>query len=508
MNNGKSSWSNLAFHKRFYARLCSIWNDGPVARALQQQYDSAKQPAFSGRVDTQGLGFTFMPWWRRALLWLLVPRQLKVFAALSFVSVFCFLMFKWWRSSSLEGGKRPFQKAKKAARAKYKLLKLRAVPYYKIYPGGGNKGATFGDARDDFNSNDDDTLYDSDQYSDDEFYGTSARDIGGFTNKAGRDLSDDSGHRHGEGKHVDLRTYGQERDYIVKQFKLTSRAELDLVYEAAFKSGESAATENKPPKFDCKGSHVVHYFYWLGYASVANTTQYMKSGSVPITDPKIYVIKNFDKTDDTKHQFESGSFVSGDLIFVPRHVCAGASKVVAVVDGKQVVLGPHAQVVKSMSDMVVFRKPVGAKGVRKPTFRAPIEGEMLLFKCVDKNGDQQTVGGECGDREVKQSGSCVLYGFTGSTVDGFCGGLYYAASDGAIVGWHGVGSPGKYNKFYPFSESFAEEFRAISSSAKDFQPLNFKGDAPYIIEWSNVINDKMANIKPLGVLLNSDGPQN
>jgi len=105
------------------------------------------------------------------------------------------------------------------------------------------------------------------------------------------------------------------------------------------------------------------------------------------------------------------------------------------------------------------------KGLTSTNFSAPTPGTIVECNYVDPLNNQGVIHttGQIGPKmnaeyEGKQM---IVYGFTGSTVAGTCGGVYIDVGTGKIVGIHGVGGAevSSVNKFFPITEDFIHNFK-------------------------------------------------
>jgi len=167
--------------------------------------------------------------------------------------------------------------------------------------------------------------------------------------------------------------------------------------------------------------------------------------------------------------FKLDSYVNitcfADRLCPPRHGFSGFKHVFIKVNGVEYPLDMKCTVFKTTPDLTMTMKPVGCKiKSNKAHFRAPIKDELLVLNFIGRTGPQQCVG-KCGEtRNFGKNGEIVLTEFDGSSLSGACGAFYKAASDGAVVGVHGVGNSSGSVKpmFYPLSVGFGEELSKIA----------------------------------------------
>jgi len=108
--------------------------------------------------------------------------------------------------------------------------------------------------------------------------------------------------------------------------------------------------------------------------------------------------------------------------------------------------------------------------------RTPEVGEGVSLHFTDVNGDNVissgVVAGKVTMEDSSYAKSIDLYSYSGSSVDGACGGVYLAHSDGKIVGIHGIGSSSSSANvlFWPIGENFNSKIQQ-KGSCHIFDPL-------------------------------------
>jgi hypothetical protein len=118
-------------------------------------------------------------------------------------------------------------------------------------------------------------------------------------------------------------------------------------------------------------------------------------------------------------------------------------------------------------DIQRLRKPgVPCKAWPVQRLRAPRENEALIFVSIDPQ-DRKTAKCSYGvairpiSMDVGGVGKGLLmFGFTGTTFNHQCGGVYIAQQDGYLVGFHGSGTAGDGpNYFYPVTQKTIDSFQ-------------------------------------------------
>jgi hypothetical protein len=133
-----------------------------------------------------------------------------------------------------------------------------------------------------------------------------------------------------------------------------------------------------------------------------------------------------------------------------------------------------------VGDIRLFRKPDSVKSASVDRLRGPREGEALIFVAVNPQNRREVVQSfgyatKVAFVDVDGVGPQKMsFGFTGSTLNHQCGGIYVAQSDGCVVGFHGSGTSGASspNYFYPVTTDF------IKLCQTPLPPLARKAKAP------------------------------
>jgi hypothetical protein len=135
--------------------------------------------------------------------------------------------------------------------------------------------------------------------------------------------------------------------------------------------------------------------------------------------------------------------------------------------------------------------------------RDSINGEDAVFFFINPQGKLTVSFGHVGEKHILGVASQVFTcEFFGSTMDGACGGVYYAIKDGAFLGWHGIGNtkPSSANEFYPWNPAWDEEVsKYLSESPKlpmvaDLSSYKYETDLTYESSLKRDLNVKPKNL--------------
>jgi hypothetical protein len=165
------------------------------------------------------------------------------------------------------------------------------------------------------------------------------------------------------------------------------------------------------------------------------------------------------------------AFCANDVIVVPRHAVAGRKSVEVVWEKTKYLLADTSYRSKFMPDQCWFRVPAGLKGMNNSqrVYREPKKGESVLIRWKTNGVSHFTVGPVGDECKLGKNRDLRVRNYHGSTVDGTCGAVYTALSDGAIVGFHGIGAdhPSVVPQFYPCSPGWSEEIKSWSKVATE-----------------------------------------
>jgi hypothetical protein len=137
------------------------------------------------------------------------------------------------------------------------------------------------------------------------------------------------------------------------------------------------------------------------------------------------------------------AFITHNVVIVPRHVCAGQTSLELCLNGNVYPLSSTAYISKFMPDQCWFPKPAGMKttGVNNQfSMRTPADGEDVILSWLENNAGLMTAGKVSGFSMMGREQEIKAWNYSGSTKAGSCGSPYISLVDGAIIGFHGVGS--------------------------------------------------------------------
>jgi hypothetical protein len=228
--------------------------------------------------------------------------------------------------------------------------------------------------------------------------------------------------------------------------------------------------------------------------SFKKKAEQLQPGKPVIRDVFKLEIHSYDRTGNMAR---CNAHITRDTIIVPRHCCAGRVKVCAVIDNKEVDLGPIAYVSKTMPDQCWFRKANNSiKNNTGCTYREPVIGESVLLSWLENSvsvmtaGVVQSVEMMGSDRKIK------AYSYSGSTKSGTCGAVYISLVDGALVGFHGVGSESVkvLPQFFGCNAGWDHELKAwANSDATKFSEDEKYGNGNDEGAWSKCLNNAGPN---------------
>jgi len=193
--------------------------------------------------------------------------------------------------------------------------------------------------------------------------------------------------------------------------------------------------------------------------------QNRKIDSAEIVQPLIYNVLACDSSDSLVGHHVCAVSLFG-LLFIPHHT-VGSHKHLFVLYGERNELRkpiPMKAKRLHLGDLIVVQSPMPSISVK--SMRPPVIGERVTFYWRDFNTSKQvSSNGVVGKQLVYGTvqDSVETFEYSGSTEAGSCGGLYVANTDGAIVGFHGLGTSGSYpNQFYPCYNGMYEQMVAMS----------------------------------------------
>ncbi len=211
-------------------------------------------------------------------------------------------------------------------------------------------------------------------------------------------------------------------------------------------------------------------------------------GSLPFTSPYVYGCKAY------RHEvsISVNGFAYGNCIYIPRHGLAGAERVTVFQGGKEIDLQGKGVIITSRPDWLQFPLPAGMRATKVRGFRAPVTGEIATLFWVRTNTPteiQQTVGLIGGVCYLGKDRKLCTYEYGATTEDGACGGIYIAASDGYVIGVHGIGADKPTSKplFYPMTSNWQEIAKDAANQIPNYKPSE---DGAYYDKIFNVINGR------------------
>jgi len=192
--------------------------------------------------------------------------------------------------------------------------------------------------------------------------------------------------------------------------------------------------------------------------------EHVRSGSPILTTPLLYMVSAKRGSD----VIQTTCFPAGNCLFVARHGVVGTTGAHCMVGKVSYNVSDEARTVDNIVDIVIVKLPNGMASNKQCRFRRPIDGEQCTLYWTDQT------------RTVKHSDGCVTksgylgqsslpieyFGYTGSSVEGACGGIYIAKNDGRIIGFHGLGNtvPSSEVRFYPASEGLNAHLLAMNQN--------------------------------------------
>lgn len=197
-----------------------------------------------------------------------------------------------------------------------------------------------------------------------------------------------------------------------------------------------------------------------------------------VTYPIRYADKN-NQTPDVPASVDRWTTAAAffDRIEVPRHGPAGAVNCYITIDGKEHRLDEFT-IMRSMPDMLWAVPPKGAKLKVNSgrDFHAPVKGRTAVLY-YNRRGEARQSVGVVGDKKyLGAKNEIEVYEFDGSTEEGACGGVYVDAVDGAVIGFHGLGSRANaLPEFYPVNDAF----KAEASGQIRLPGYDFRSDSQY-----------------------------
>lgn len=218
--------------------------------------------------------------------------------------------------------------------------------------------------------------------------------------------------------------------------------------------------------------------------------EHARPGHAIIRAPHLYKVRmaSPQSPDPTVHHktdhFVNAAPVAGRLM-INRHGLTGW-KGCFVTDetGKEFLLPPKSFPLKTVSDWCMVAIPQGAKFHMNKLrhVRRPVESEFAILHFKNTEGHLCTsIGRVDAPYILGAEGEIEVFGFDSSTQGGACGGLYFAASDGAIIGVHGMGNSDSKVKpaFYPLDESVLSELQKLSQMKPESTMYNHYEDHGY-----------------------------
>jgi hypothetical protein len=225
-------------------------------------------------------------------------------------------------------------------------------------------------------------------------------------------------------------------------------------------------------------------------------------GKCPIQTPVLYAVKAIIGNTDVW----TSAFPYNNVITVPRHGVDRPDSVCVINNNVEYPLTQNFKINDQVFDQVMYDLPPGCKR----TFNSSVKvGEItpgmnaILFYLQPRTGKMVTSVGVFEEKIIlgKDSGDNIgvdVWTFTGSSVSGSCGGVYYDLSTGNLVAFHGATKKKVgINYAFPIGDNWSKrvnEYKTLPSR----DPMSDKNYGEVL---SSVLNNKftMECLKEIGL---------
>jgi len=255
------------------------------------------------------------------------------------------------------------------------------------------------------------------------------------------------------------------------------------------KEDERTAEEEEKAAYRSKSKH----FMYDSRLSLEHERPMRAIVQTPIT----HRLRAVDKVSpDAAKQHETDSYANCcplfGLLLLPIHLIAGC-KAIFVMDhtGKEHPITGKFRKCLGIADQacVPFPASMRQKCMTNRKYRYPKEGEIASIWWTEKTGTQVHSTGAIQGTEYLGVDRIEVVNIDCSSVRGTCGGVVIAESDGAILGFHGIGlrSAVGFPKFYPCTDEWREGMQKNASSGPVIDPAAIPN---YVAEYERKLNSK------------------
>jgi hypothetical protein len=233
-------------------------------------------------------------------------------------------------------------------------------------------------------------------------------------------------------------------------------------------------------------------------STLVRIPEQIRIGHAVITIPSVCCVIGYSSLNKTGVRTNITAYPVGDIVVVPRHGVSGCPLIELLIDGKYYPI-EKAFRSKSMPDQLWFKNPTVHKlPNNKKVYRpANVSEPAILYWYSDKLHMSQ---GIVTDKSyVGTDKKIEVCSFSGSTLEGSCGGPYISCVDGAVIGFHGIGGHGNTKpQFYPINNSWISAIQdkcqgKLLESSDYLAPHAVHDDVEYNEAWVGVINDKFSS---------------
>jgi hypothetical protein len=232
----------------------------------------------------------------------------------------------------------------------------------------------------------------------------------------------------------------------------------------------------------CKHAHI-------DKSSGSKKPEHLLPGKPVVSSCKLLEVVCLDRSGRKSHL---NAYCANDAIIIPRHGVAGRASVSVIQDGKEFALGPTVYVSALMPDQCWFKVPKGmrAQNNSQRVYRAPVIGETAVLQWLENGVIRMTAGPIGNEMMLGKDRNIRVFDYHSSTKAGACGAAYVSLSDGAVIGFHGIGSESVkvVPQFYGCNVGWSQELKDWSHSVNK----NFSEDTAYAAEFHKEINTPKA----------------
>jgi hypothetical protein len=258
---------------------------------------------------------------------------------------------------------------------------------------------------------------------------------------------------------------------------------------------------NKLKKNDSKKKYLVRKPIWRRkFDSIVkqdHKAEHLMSGSSVTSVPQTYCIKG---TDSKGQVCYSTVLPTRNVLVACRHGVSGMKKLELIIHGEEYEINEDKAVISDRFIDQVYIPNQAKKGMQRLPiannhyeFEAPKPKDEAVFFFSLKDGKQYHVIGTVGELKHivhKVNGQEVkipVYEWIGSSVNGSCGGVFINKR-GAIIGFHGVGSPGSKvtPMFYPCDERWGTDVTSVMTA--DNIKYQFGSEEGYMEKFTKLLN--------------------